>query len=652
MRTPFRLFLLLLAATAAAYYPAWHGGLLWDDDAHLTADALRSASGLWRIWFDVGATQQYYPLVHSAFWAFYQFWGLDTLGYHLANIALHATSACLFFVVLTRLRVPGALVAAAVFALHPVHVESVAWMTELKNTLSTAAYLAAALAYLRYDVSRSQRWYAVSLILFVAALLSKTVTASLPAALLVIFWWQRGRITRKDVMPLLPFFALGLAAGLFTAWFERTILAAQGAEYALSATERFLLAGRAVWFYFAKLVWPANLAFIYPRWQIDSGSLVAWLYSLGALAALAVAWASRGRTRAPLAALLLFGGTLFPALGFFNVYPFRYSFVADHFQYLASLPMIAALSAALVLAIRRVPEGVLALVLAVPLAVLTSYQSRDYRSSDALFRATLARNPDCWLCYNNLASTLVHGNDQELGEAVTFLTRALALNPQSAEAHNNMGGALQRQGRFEEALREHDAAARLNPRLADARYNVGVVQAALGRTAEARAAYEAVVREWPTFVAARGNLGMLLLAEGRVDEALVHLKEAVRIDPTSAAIHDALATAYLQRNDLPGTVQHLREAARLAPSAQMHYRLALVLATSGRLDDAIAEFQRAAALEPANPELHHDLGAALANAGRLDEAMASLETAIQLRPDYKEAHDNLARIRAFIKDRR
>ena len=233
------LFAALLATTLLAYQPAWHGGVLWDDDAHITAPALQSTEGLRRIWFDIGATQQYYPLAHSAFWVIHRLSGDNTLGYHLTNIFLHASSALLIALILRRLKVPGAELAAALFALHPVHVESVAWITELKNTLSGVLYLSAALVYLTFDERRRWSRYALALGLFALALLSKTVTASLPAALLIVIWWQRGRIDwRRDVTPLAPFFVLGLASGLTTAWVERTFIGAHGAEFQFTFVER------------------------------------------------------------------------------------------------------------------------------------------------------------------------------------------------------------------------------------------------------------------------------------------------------------------------------------------------------------------------------------------------------------------------------
>ena len=248
------LFAALLLVTLAIYQPAWHGAALWDDDGHLTKAELQSVDGLRRIWFQVGATQQYYPLVHSAFWVMHRLWGDHTTGYHLVNIVLHASSAFLLAVLLWRLAVPGAVLAAFIFAVHPVHAESVAWITELKNTLSTVLYLGAAICYLRFDDTRRARHWIAAAVLFVLALLSKTVTATLPVSLLIVLWWKRGALSwPRDIRPLVPFLPIAVAAGAMTAWVERTFIGATGWEYALTFLERVLLAGRAVWFYLASL---------------------------------------------------------------------------------------------------------------------------------------------------------------------------------------------------------------------------------------------------------------------------------------------------------------------------------------------------------------------------------------------------------------
>ena len=362
---------LVFAATLIAYFPALRGGLIWDDDFHVTKPLLRSLHGLGLIWFHVGETPQYYPLLHSAFWVEHRLWGDAVLGYHLVNVLLHATSACLFGLILKKLLVErvapnplvglsgrisvlGAtrstflgtpLVGALLFALHPVCVESVAWISEQKNTLSTVFYLLSALAFLEFDRTRKWAGYFLATGLFVLALLSKSVTATLPAALLVVFWWQRGRLSwKRDIAPLLPWLAIGAASGLFTAWVEKFSIRATGAEFSLTAVQRCLVAGRVIWFYLGKLAWPVDLTFIYPRWVIDASAGWQYLFPLAFVALVAALALTCRRTRGPLAALLLFAGSLAPVLGFFNVYPFRYSFVADHFQYLATLGIFGAVA--------------------------------------------------------------------------------------------------------------------------------------------------------------------------------------------------------------------------------------------------------------------------------------------------------------------
>ncbi len=343
-----------MVAVLLVYQPAWHGGFIWDDDAHVTKPELRSWQGLYRIWFDVRATTQYYPLLHSAFWIEHRLWGDATLGYHLVNLLLHAAAAVMVALILRRLAVPGAYLAAAIFALHPVHVESVAWITEQKNTLSAVFYLGAMLVYLHFDQTRKIALYWWALGLFLLAILSKTVTATLPGALLVIFWWQRGRLSwKRDVLPLTPLFLLGAGGGMVTAWWELQVNHCVGPEFQFTPVERLLIASRAVWFHLWKLCWPTKLTFFYPRWQIDSGAWWQYLFPLGLTALLVGLWSIRRRTRAPLAALLFFGGTLFPVLGFFNLYTFRYSLIANHYQYLASLGAITLAAAGGVLLLER-----------------------------------------------------------------------------------------------------------------------------------------------------------------------------------------------------------------------------------------------------------------------------------------------------------
>ncbi|MEY2878979.1 MAG: hypothetical protein RLZZ15_1359 [Verrucomicrobiota bacterium] len=596
---------LVFALTLAAYWPALAGEFLWDDLGHVTRADLRPLGGLWRIWFEPGATQQYYPLLHSAFWLEHRLWGDAAVGYHLVNILLHASAACLFAAVLRTRNVSGAWFAALLFALHPVCVESVAWISEQKNTLSLVLYLGAALAYLRFDASanspRPRRLYALATALFVAALLTKTVTASLPAALLVIFWWQRARLDpRRDVAPLIPWFTLSLGAGLTTAWFERTQIGADGAAFALGAVERGLLAGRVIFFYLGKLLWPADLIYIYERWSIDATVLWQYLFPLAAVGVAFGLW--RARQRGLLAAYLLFVGSLFPALGFVNVYPFLFSWVADHFQYLPSLAVFALLGAGAARLPRLAPAVIL-----VALGALTWRQAATYRDDLTLFGATLEKNPACWMAHNNLAEALTAVDRPT--EALPHLEAALRLRPHFPEAENNLGDTLRRVGRAPEALPHLENALRLQPNFPAAHNNLGITLMALGRGPEGIAHFEQALRLNPKFAQAAFNLGLAHATAGRTEEALRFFARAVALDPGHA-------------------------------DAELNWAIGLTL--TGRFAEAEPHFARALHLAPDSVLAHVGYARALAAAGRYDEATGRLQNALDIDPDFPPARAELA----------
>ncbi len=507
---------LILLLTFLAYLPAFNGRRLWDDDAHITKPGLQSLHGLYCIWFEPGATQQYYPLLHSTFWLEHQLWGDSLIGYHLVNLLWHLVAASLVYLILERLNVPGALLATAIFALHPVMVESVAWISEQKNTLSAVFYLSAMLVYLKFDESRKRSAYFQALGLFVLGLLTKTVTATLPAAILVIVWWQRGTISlKRDVAPLMPLFLLGFAAGITTARIERVQIGTEGADFELTFVQRGLLAGRVIWFYLAKLIWPSGLSFIYPRWQIDPTVWWQWLFPITTVLVLIVLWRWRRKSRGPFAALLLFCGTLFPVLGFVNVYPFIFSFVADHFQYLASLGIVTLASATITVGLNQLPRfaqrvGVTGCVLLVVLlAVLTMRQCSIYADSITLFEATIARNPTCWMAHNNLAADLYEKGDNS--DAIDNYRAALRFRPIYFEAQKNLGIALMKQGADDEASAHFAAAQHLLPGDLDVMANLGATLLKTERTSDAIAAFRDVVKLQPQSWSAYNNLGQALL---------------------------------------------------------------------------------------------------------------------------------------------
>lgn len=561
---------LVFVATLVVYAPALRAGFIWNDIDYVTAPALRSGHGLARIWFEVGATEQYYPLLHSAFWLQHRLWGDQPAGYHLVNVLLHAACAVGLASALRRLDFPRVArwLAAFLFALHPVCVESVAWISEQKNTLSLFFYLLAARAYLQFDRARGARGYAVATLAFLAALLTKTVTATLPAALLVIFWWRRGRLrVREDVAPLLPWFVLGAAMGLFSAWVERHHIGAEGADFALTFVERALLAGRVAWFYLGKLLWPAELVFIYPRWTIDAASPAQWLFPLAALALLAGLWATRHRSRGPLAAVLFFGGSLVPTSGFFNVYAFLFSYVADHWQYLPSLGLVVLGAAgAARLWQPEYPRAWRALPVAalLALALVSRDQATTYADLRTFYASTLARNPGAWMAQNNLGNLL-----RERGDPVAarvHLEAALRLRPDLAKAHHNLAAVL-RELRQTEGVEEHyRRALALQPDYVEAHNSLGSFLRERRRAADALPHLLRAVQLEPENADARNNLGMTLRDLGRAAEAIVEFQRAVRLQPAMAAAHLNLALSYSLSGREDDATRHYREARRLNPA--------------------------------------------------------------------------------------
>jgi len=640
----------LLLAVVVAYLPAIGAGYVWDDDAHLTAnDTLVSEGGLSRIWLRPGSTPQYYPLVFTSFWLEHRAWGPRPAGYHIVNVLLHGLNALLVWSVLRRLRLPGAWLAAALFALHPVHVESVAWITERKNLLSGFFYLAAMLAWFRFSPPDPEerapegrwRWYAVTLALFAAALLSKTVTCSLPAVLILVMWWRRRPLSPRALLPLAPMFALGAGMALLTIRMEKLHIGAVGAEWSLSWLERCLVAGRALWFYAGKLIFPVRLTFIYPRWELDTHSVAQILLPLAALAVFVILWLLRARIgRGPLAASLFFSGTLLPALGFFDVYPMRFSFVADHFQYLASLGLIVPAAATATRVVSRSGAGaaaprILGAIVLLPLALLTWRQAGIYHDERTLWADTLKKNPGAWIAENNLG--LLHYRQGDLDTALKHFNRAVALHPRYPEAQYNLGLALSQRGDPEEARRHLALSAELRPDNPETHLRLGLVLARLGRLAEAERHLASAAALAPGWADAQLNLGATYARQGKLAEAADRFAEAVRLDPESKEARYNLGLALAQRGDPAEAAGQFAEALRIDPAfaeaARQASRIAWVLATdpdARTRDGALAlRLSRvaSAATSDRDPETLDALAASLAETGDYDGAVTTAHRA-------------------------
>lgn len=535
--------IVLVGAVWLAYLPALQAGFIWDDDDYVTNNpTLRTLSGLAEIWLNPRSIPQYYPMVHTTFWLEYRLWGLSPMGYHAVNVGLHAASAVLVWRILALLGLPGAFVAALLFGLHPVQVESVAWITERKNTLSGLFFLASTYLLLQFVRGEERRpWlYRGAVASFLGSLLSKTVTATLPISLGLVLWakgwWQRAMVWR-----LLPLVLLGATLAAVTVVLEREHVGAAGPDWDLTFLQRTLIASRALWFYIACLFWPVNLTFVYPRWQVNATDAVAYVPLAGCVAVLAVLWFGQGWWgRWPLVAALYFAIAVGPALGFVNVFPMRYSFVADHYQYLASVGPLALAAGATAVGFEKLAPWLgsrrcsavartLAVTVCAALAWFTWQQAHAYRDLETLWRDTLRKNPDAWMAHNNLGLLLLERGNVK--EAEHHFRRALEVKPNDSYAMNNLGLVEARQGNLTQALSWFERAVGEDPSQAEAANNWGNALAQLGRFAEAERAYREAVRRKPRFADAWSNLGNVLALLNRPAEAAEAYERALALDP-------------------------------------------------------------------------------------------------------------------------
>ena len=528
----------LAAWTIFAYWPAWHGGFIWDDDRYVTHNYLLIApDGLRRIWFSLDAPSQYFPLAYTVLRIERSLWDLNPVGYHWVNILLHLGNALLVWCILARLKVPGAWLAAAIFALHPVQVESVGWISELKNVLMGFFFLLTLLTWIEYvDATHKHRriLYVAALVFYLLALSAKATACTLPAALFLVLWLKQRPIGRRPLLEIIPFVVLALGIGLVAVWWEKYH---QGTRMlvSLGPVERLLIASRAIWFYLGKIFWPAKLTFIYPQWRIDPTSPIAYSWPIAvAVALVLIFYGRRFFGRSVEVAALFFVMTLGPLLGFVMLYTFRYTFVADHYQYLASIGPIALASAGLVTlsrlsrTLQRLVGGTSFAIL-IGLGLLTWQQSATYRDAETLWRTTIAKNPGCWMAYNNLG--VVQFEKGNVEDAIEKYQQSLGLHPDYPEAHYNLGSAL--------------------------------------------------------------------LQNGYADEAIRHCEEALKIQPNEPDAHIVLGNAFMAKEDVDRAIVHYEQALTLRPEdSNAHYNLGIALQEKGETDRAAREYEKARQYEP------------------------------------------------------
>ena len=638
--------LLLVAAVIFAYQPVWHAGFIWDDDVYITDNPLLTApDGLKRIWFSLDSPSQYFPLTYTTFRLEHALWGLNPTGYHWINILLHAANALLVWRLLKRLGVPGAWLAAAIFALHPVQVESVAWITERKNVLSLFFFLLALLAWVEFVEDRPKPWwrlYFLSLFFFGLALFSKTTACTLPAALLLVLWLKGKPVNQVRLAQMIPFLVVGVGIGLVAVWWERYHQGTQGTLFSYGPVERLLIASHAVWFYLGKLVWPGNLTFSYPRWTINAADPLAygWLVAGSGLGA-AIYFARRFTGRGVEVAALFYVATLSPLLGFIMLYTFYYSFVADHYQYVASIGPIALAAGGITMALgilgKEKPflKPTLCGVLLLTLGVLTWCQGGMYADPDTLWRTTLARNPGCFMAHDNLGILLRRKG--QLDEAIAHFQKALEIQPDNARVHNNLGNALLQNGQLDEAIAHFQKALEIQPNLAVVHDNLGAVFLKKGQIDEAIARFRRALDIQPGLVEAHYNLGLALFQKGQLDSAIAHFAKVLEIQPDLADAHANLGTVFLQKGQVAEAMVHFQKVLELQPqNIQVLNNLAWMLATSPDASvrngtRAIGLAQQAEQLSGGkDPAIITILAAAYAEAGRFPEAVATAQQALQL----------------------
>jgi tetratricopeptide (TPR) repeat protein len=660
--------LLLGALVALAFHGVRHLGYIWDDDNYVLNNlVLRSTEGLRRIWLEPRSLPQYYPLVHTTFWLEYRAWGLQPLGYHVVNVVLHTLAALVLWRLLALLRVPGAWLGAALFAVHPVQVETVAWVTERKNVLSALFAFGSVYLYWRFVTRRGQAgrshwhdwlWYGGSLLAFLAALLSKTVTCAVPGVLFLLLWWRRpaaleelrgGSMGARTTdwsrwLPLAPFFLLGVPLALTTVWLERQHVGAMGPEWDFTWLQRGLIAGRVVWFYLGKLVWPDPLMFIYPRWAIDATQHWQFLYPAGVLALAGGCWVLRRRLGGGLlAGVLIFVGTLTPALGFFNVYPMRYSFVADHFQYHASAAALAVLAAILTTCLdrltgpqRRLPRVLAYLVPGALLLVLCGLTARYlpvFRDAETLWRDVRAKNPQAWIAHNNLGQLLLQRG--EYAAAKACFEQAIALKADHANAHTNLAVCLEHLGDLATARRHYERGLALDNRNPLIMNEIGNFFARQGDLAKAEQLYRQALLYRPRAPALLVNLGNVLAEQRQPAAALEYYRQALALDPLDTTARYNLGLAARAAGYHAEAVAAFRQVMERQPGhGDAVAELAWLLATSAddtvRAPTAALELAQRllAALPEVPPRILALLAAAQAASGAYDEAIATAERAL------------------------
>jgi len=618
-RIDWRLAALLFGAVALVYLPSLFNGFVWDDDRFLTANPLIHASdGLRRFWFSTEAPD-YFPLTSTTLWIEWRLWGMNAAGYHAVNVLLHAVSCVMLWRVFARLGFKAAFLAALLFGLHPVAVQSVAWITERKNTLCFFFGVLATLLFLRADDEDSPRMRALSIGAFVLSLLAKTATVTLPVTLLALCFLRRGRVDRRDLLRVAPFFTASFVLGLVTVWFQYSVNIADEVVRTDPFLRRAQIAGWALWFYLKQAVLPTDLSFIHEVPELPSG-IWGWIHAILATAFLGgILRLGRGGA----VAAVHFVALLLPVLGFLDIYFMRYAVVSDHWAYFA-LPAISLFyfwRFDEVPASHRRASYLVCVGLCLVFGTLTVREQFQYRDEEALWRSTAARNGSAWLALNNLGA-IEHSRGNLLEAQINFM-RAVSAWPDYREAHYNLANVLRDAGHPDEALRHYAVTVRIDPGFARAWNNAGNLLLAQGRAAEAVAHLRKAADLQSDDPSCAANLASALAAAGESVAAEREYRRALELDPAHVAALNGMGILRASLSDNAGAADWFAKAVAADPAnVEARFNLASALDLGGDPAAAIPHYREALRLSPGNVQIANYLAEALDATGQADEAAA------------------------------
>ncbi len=558
--------------TTSIYLSSLNNGFIWDDDVHIyKASYIKNATGLTEIWFK-NATPQYYPLTATSFWLGDKLWGLNPKGYHILSLIVHILNALLLYLLLKRLFYPIAFSAALIFAIHPIGVESVAWASELKNLLSLFFFLASFLIYLKFLSAKNLKYYILTIITFIAAIFSKYISVSFALIPLFYGFWLKGRIDRRDIKLSIPFIFIGVLAGLNAVFTEIYNVGARGAEWALPYLDKMILIGKTTLFYIYKIIYPKDFIFIYPKWQLDTLSILDWLPILFILLSVSLLFLYRKRVNRSITALYFFYLiSIFPASGFFNVFPMKYSYVADHFSYL-STPWIIVLILVILCSIYKYiiktlrlesynyPKIALIILLtfvAVVLSLKSNKLTENYKDEITLYKSIIAKNPGSWMANANLA--ILYSKEDKDILALKHYRDAITAKDDIASIYYNLGNLYYKIRDYDSAINSYMAALTLDAEYAESYANLANIYRAKGEFYKAMEYYKKSLLFKPSSVVYY-NLGHTYYDLKKYREAIEHYKKTLLVEPDYPKVNINIALSYYALADYFQTKEYYNKA--------------------------------------------------------------------------------------------